>query len=48
MFKLITVKDIVRIPPHRFGGDPKLVAEQILKSEYEDKITPNLGFIIAV
>ncbi len=48
MFKLITVKDVVRIPPNRFGGDLKEVAQEILKLEYEDKITPNLGFIIAV
>ncbi|MFX0135692.1 MAG: DNA-directed RNA polymerase [Candidatus Hodarchaeota archaeon] len=48
MFKLITVKDVVRIPPNRFGGDLKEVAKEILKLEYEDKITPNLGFIIAV
>ncbi|NVM01885.1 MAG: DNA-directed RNA polymerase [Candidatus Helarchaeota archaeon] len=48
MFKLITVRDIVRIPPNRFGGDLNEVAAEILKLEYEEKITPNLGFIIAV
>ena len=48
MFKLITVTDIVRIPPNKFEEDLKEVAQKILRSEYEDKITPKLGFIIAV
>ncbi|MHA1298101.1 MAG: DNA-directed RNA polymerase [Candidatus Helarchaeota archaeon] len=48
MFKLITVSDIVRIPPNRFGEDLKAVAEAILRTEYEDKISPLLGFIIAI
>ncbi|MHA1377905.1 MAG: DNA-directed RNA polymerase [Candidatus Helarchaeota archaeon] len=48
MFKLITVSDIVRIPPNRFGEDLKKVAEAILRLEYEEKISPVLGFVIAV
>ena len=48
MFKLITVIDVVRIPPNRFGGNLKEEAEEILKQVYEGIIDPKLGFIIAV
>lgn len=48
MFKLITVTDIVRIPPNKFGGDLFEIAKDILRLDYEDKISPNLGFVIAV
>lgn len=50
MFKVITVRDIVRIPPNRFAPreDLEKVALDMVRKEYEDKITGNLGYIISV
>lgn len=50
MFKIITVRDIVRIPPHRFEPreDLEKVALDMVRKEYEDKITGDLGYIITV
>ncbi len=48
MFKLITVTNTVRIPPSRFGDDIELVAKDILRYEYEDKIFADLGYIISI
>ncbi len=50
MFKIITVQDIVRIPPHRFTPREDLgsVALDMVRKEYEDKITGDLGYIITV
>ncbi|NVM55584.1 MAG: DNA-directed RNA polymerase [Candidatus Helarchaeota archaeon] len=50
MFKIITVRDIVRIPPHRFAPreDLESVALDMVRKEYEDKITGDLGYIITV
>ncbi|MFX1294841.1 MAG: DNA-directed RNA polymerase, partial [Promethearchaeota archaeon] len=42
--------DIIRIPPHRFSPreDLRMVALDIIRKEYEDKITGDLGYIITV
>jgi len=48
MFKLITVSNTVRIPPSRFGDDIEVVAKDILRYEYEDKIFADLGYIISI
>jgi len=50
LFKVITVRDIVRIPPHRFEPreDLESVALDIVRKDYEDKITGDLGYIITV
>jgi DNA-directed RNA polymerase subunit E' len=50
VFKIITVRDIVRIPPHRFAPreDLEKVALDMVRKEYEDKITGDLGYIICV
>jgi DNA-directed RNA polymerase subunit E' len=50
LFKIITVRDIIRIPPHRFEPRENLksVALDIIRREYEDKITGDLGYIITV
>ncbi len=50
MFKIITVSHIIRIPPNRFEPreDLKTVALDIVRKEYEDKITGDLGYIITV
>ncbi|NHI93964.1 MAG: DNA-directed RNA polymerase [Candidatus Lokiarchaeota archaeon] len=48
MFKLIDVSNTVRIPPSRFGEDIEVVAKDILKHEYEDKIFAELGYVISI
>ena len=50
LFKIITIRDIVRIPPHRFAPreDLEQVALDMVRKEYEDKITGDLGYIITV
>lgn len=48
MFKLITVSNTVRIPPSRFGEDIEVVAKDILRHEYEDKIFSELGYVISI
>jgi DNA-directed RNA polymerase subunit E' len=50
LFKIITVRDIVRIPPARFEPRESLrdVSLDIVRKEYEDKITGDLGYIITV
>ncbi|MHA1268858.1 MAG: DNA-directed RNA polymerase [Candidatus Helarchaeota archaeon] len=48
MFKLIEVESTISIPPHRFFEDINEVALELLQKEYEEKINPELGFIIVV
>ncbi|MHA1145158.1 MAG: DNA-directed RNA polymerase [Candidatus Helarchaeota archaeon] len=48
MFKIITINDIVRIPPQYFERDIEKIAEYLLRDEYEEKIIGDIGFIIAV
>jgi DNA-directed RNA polymerase subunit E' len=48
MFKLIEVEGMISIPPSRFYEDINEVALSLLQREYEEKITSELGFIIAV
>ena len=48
MFKLIEIEDTISIPPERFYDDINEVAIDILRAEYEEKITSEFGFIIYV
>lgn len=48
MFRLWKVKDVVRIPPNKFGESLELVAREELKKRYEGKVDSTLGLIIAV
>jgi DNA-directed RNA polymerase subunit E' len=48
MYKLITVKDTIRIPPSRFKEDMEKVALEILREEHEGIMSQDLGFTIAV
>ncbi|MHA1409400.1 MAG: DNA-directed RNA polymerase [Candidatus Odinarchaeia archaeon] len=48
MYKLITVKDTIRIPPSRFKEDIEQVALELLREEHEGIMTHDLGFTIAV
>lgn len=48
MFRLWKVKDVVRIPPARFGESLEAVAKEELRRKYEGKVDNTLGLIIAV
>ncbi len=48
MYKLLTVRDNIRIPPSRFGEEIEKVSLEILRETYEGVMTAELGFIIAV
>ncbi|MEM2109622.1 MAG: DNA-directed RNA polymerase [Candidatus Odinarchaeota archaeon] len=48
MYKLLTVKDNIRIPPSRFREDIEKVSLEILREEYEGVMTTELGFIVAI
>jgi DNA-directed RNA polymerase subunit E' len=48
MFKLITLKSKIEIPPFLFHQDKTTSARIILSEDYEGVITRNYGFIIAV
>lgn len=48
MFRLCRIKDIVRIPPDRFGELLESVAKDELRKRYEGKVDSSLGLVIAV
>ncbi|RLG87471.1 MAG: DNA-directed RNA polymerase [Thermoprotei archaeon] len=48
MYRVYTVRDVVRIDPSDFGRPLDEVALEVLKERYEGKIDRNLGVIIMV
>ncbi len=48
MYKLVTLRDTVRIPPNRFGEDRVVVVEKLLREDYEGILDKDLGLIICV
>jgi len=48
MFDVITVNDVVRVPPERFGQDFVKVTLEELRAKYEGLVSKQFGFIIAV
>ncbi len=48
MFRLLTVEDIVRIPPERFGNPIDKVARDQIKMKYENIVDEQLGYVILV
>lgn len=48
MYKLLTVKDVVRIPPQKFMKDPKEAAKEELRETYEGIYDKDEGVILAV
>ena len=48
MYYLVTVEDVVRIPPERFNEPLEAVASEILRSKYEGLIHVELGIIVAL
>ncbi len=48
MFRIISIEDIIRVPPDRFGEDLTIIAYDQLRGKYIGRVDPNLGFIIEV
>ncbi len=48
MYSLVTVKDVVRIPPSQFGNPIEKVALEHLRQKYEGVLDREIGFILAV
>jgi len=48
MFRLCRIKDVVRIPPNRFGEELNKVAREELRKRYEGRVDNVLGLVIAV
>ncbi|MEM0014178.1 MAG: DNA-directed RNA polymerase [Zestosphaera sp.] len=48
MFRIVTVEDVVRVPPELFGEDLDKVALKQLKERYVGRIDPTLGVIVSV
>lgn len=48
MYKLITIKDTVRVPPTMFGKKIDESVINVLRQKYENKIDNDLGIILAI
>ncbi len=48
MFKLMKLKDVVKIPPSMLGRPLKETTFKILRDQYEGVIIPGIGFIISI
>ncbi len=48
MFRLVTVEDIVRIPPKSFGHPIDKAAKEQIKLKYENSVDEELGYVILV
>lgn len=48
MFRLLTIEDIVRIPPNRFGDPISKVALEQIRMKYENIVDEGLGYVILV
>ncbi len=48
MFRLVTVEDIVRIPPQSFSNPIDKAAKDQIKMKYENVVDEELGYVILV
>jgi DNA-directed RNA polymerase subunit E' len=48
MYKIVRLKDTVRVPPNLFGQDRKEVVAKLLREDYEGILDKDLGLIICV
>ncbi len=48
MFRLLTIEDIVRIPPQSFGHPIDKAAREQVKLKYENIVDEELGYVILV
>jgi DNA-directed RNA polymerase subunit E' len=48
MYKILTVRDTVRVPPAKFGIDMNTAIKQSLQEQVESKLDPDIGVFLAV
>lgn len=48
MFYVVELKDVIRVPPSKFGTPLKDVAYATLKTKYESSISPEYGYLIYI
>ena len=48
VYNLITLRDTVRVPPHRFGEPIDKVILEIAREDFEERVDPDIGMLIAV
>ncbi|TLY01144.1 MAG: DNA-directed RNA polymerase [Thaumarchaeota archaeon] len=48
MFQLVSLADVVRVPPDKFGSPLEDVSLDLLKLKYESTINPEHGYLILV
>ena len=48
MFKILAVKDSVRVPPAKFGMDINVAIKQSLQEQVEGRLDPEVGVFLAV
>jgi DNA-directed RNA polymerase subunit E' len=48
MFQLVSLEDVVRVPPDKFGTPLEQVALELLKLKYESTINAEHGYLILV
>jgi len=48
MFRMVSVEDVVRIPPQKFGEPIDQVALEQIKLKYENYVDEELGYVILV
>src|SRR5205807_9094545 len=48
MFRIVTVEDVVRIPPQKFGDPIDDVAKEQIELKYENYVDEQLGYVILV
>jgi DNA-directed RNA polymerase subunit E' len=48
MYKLITVEDTVRVPPHRFGEPLEEVVLDLLRKNYQGIMDKDVGMVLAI
>jgi len=44
----ITLRDTVRVPPHRFGEPLKKVVKELLQQTYEGVVDKDVGMVVAI
>lgn len=48
MYKILTVRDTVRVPPAKFGMDINAAIKQSLQEQMEGRLDPEIGIFLAV
>ncbi|MEM1994857.1 MAG: DNA-directed RNA polymerase [Nitrososphaerales archaeon] len=48
MFYIVELRDVIRVPPSKFGTPLKNVAYETLKTKYESSISPEYGYLIYI